>query len=49
MDIYISILRDFLNLGFEYYWVGRKITPAKLSRGTDGKIVKEIYDKLENF
>lgn len=45
-DSYIMILMDFYYLGFECYWLGKKLSKEKLSRDLDGKIVDKVYSSL---
>ena len=48
-DDYIKVLNYFLKVVKERPGYLAFVTPERLSRGYDGKIVKEIYDKLEHF
>ena len=49
-DGYIQILQELLGLAFENPYLSRYgVTRNKLSMGSDGKINKDIYDRLELF
>lgn len=46
---YISILEEFLFSTMGDLRYRRSITKEKLSRGTDGKIVEKVYDRLKDL
>ena len=48
LDGYISILIELGQEAFNYPWLDKRVNKEKMSKGSDGKIVQIVYDKLKD-